>query len=69
MSSLKDKNNNTLSTVTTVVVAALAGSLSYFATREYVRSKEQKDREIALKEERGRRELQAKKQQMRFVIH
>jgi hypothetical protein len=60
-----ENKTGVFSTVTTIAVAALAGSLSYFATREYVRSREQKDREIALKEERSRRELQAKKQQMR----
>jgi len=61
----KDSNNSALASATTVALAALAGSLSYFATREVVKMREQKEREISLREERGARELQAKKQQMR----
>jgi hypothetical protein len=65
MSTSRENRTSVFSTATTVAVAALAGSLSYFATRAYVRKREQKDRDIALKEEKSRRDLQAKKQQMR----
>jgi len=57
------------STIPTVVMAAsaaaVAGSLSYFITREIVKSREYKERIMAYEEERAKRELASKRNSMR----
>ena len=62
---MKDSNSTFTTAAIAAAAAAVAGSLSYFATREFVKFREQKERELAITEDRAMRELQAKKQEMK----